>query len=449
MSLRTCLGRRRPLLTEDPAAAQLLELPTFFLYPGAIDFLLDTDRCAVPSGGARRDLRRSPTGRAGSGPASRRSTTAALAAVERGTSILVVSDAGIGPDRAPIPSLLAARRGARTRLDRRRGANRTRRSSSTPATHATRTPIACLLGYGAEAICPRGHVAHGGGDGRQQQAWGGHLRGVAGQAAAGRRGRRAQDPVEDGDLHRRRVPGHADLRGARPRARGRRGCACAARRRWSAASARPPAAAPTSSPATRQRSARSASLDEPGFIRFRKRGGEYHGNNPDMISLLQSSVGLWIDADDENGDGEKPKRAGRKSDDGRFARLEVAPVEDQGQVIFFEGDRAEPVPPADPADLHAAHLLRTRDHRTGRVELYEQLQDLVEEPAGDRAPRPARARRPRAPDPTRRGRDLGSTRSRVASRPGRCRTARSPPRRRNPRHRDEHGRWSEQLWRGR
>ena len=45
MSLRTCLGRRRPLLTEDPAAAQLLELSTFFLYPGAIDFLLDTDRC--------------------------------------------------------------------------------------------------------------------------------------------------------------------------------------------------------------------------------------------------------------------------------------------------------------------------------------------------------------------------------------------------------------------
>ena len=41
MSLRTCLGPRCPLLVEDPSAARLLELGTFFLYPDAIDALLD------------------------------------------------------------------------------------------------------------------------------------------------------------------------------------------------------------------------------------------------------------------------------------------------------------------------------------------------------------------------------------------------------------------------
>src|SRR5262249_44286929 len=44
MSLRTCLGPRRPLLTEEPGAAHLLELPSFFLYPSAVEALLDSDR---------------------------------------------------------------------------------------------------------------------------------------------------------------------------------------------------------------------------------------------------------------------------------------------------------------------------------------------------------------------------------------------------------------------
>ncbi len=43
MSLRTCLGPRRPLLSEGPEAARLLELPTFFLYPSAVGMLLDPE----------------------------------------------------------------------------------------------------------------------------------------------------------------------------------------------------------------------------------------------------------------------------------------------------------------------------------------------------------------------------------------------------------------------
>src|SRR5205807_10416358 len=49
MSLRTCLGPRQPLLSVRPAAARLLELPTFFLYPDAVDHLLDPDRAPFPA----------------------------------------------------------------------------------------------------------------------------------------------------------------------------------------------------------------------------------------------------------------------------------------------------------------------------------------------------------------------------------------------------------------
>src|SRR4029077_7546525 len=49
MSLRTCLGPRQPLLSERPAAARLLEMATFFLYPDAVDHLLDPDRAPFPA----------------------------------------------------------------------------------------------------------------------------------------------------------------------------------------------------------------------------------------------------------------------------------------------------------------------------------------------------------------------------------------------------------------
>src|SRR5205085_5016433 len=49
MSLRTCLGPRQPLLSDTPAAARLLELPTFFVYPDAVDHLLDVERAPFPA----------------------------------------------------------------------------------------------------------------------------------------------------------------------------------------------------------------------------------------------------------------------------------------------------------------------------------------------------------------------------------------------------------------
>ena len=150
MSLRTCLGPRRPLLTETAEAARLLELPTFFLYPDVLELFCD------PSGSFPA-LRLDATFAVSDGPEGLRRgldevTDAGIAAVRAGTTVLVVSDEGISPDRAPIPSLLAL--GA---LDHRLVTERLRQECSIVVdvgdardTHA----VACLLGYGADAICP-------------------------------------------------------------------------------------------------------------------------------------------------------------------------------------------------------------------------------------------------------------------------------------------------------
>src|SRR5207253_7321778 len=43
MSLRTLLGPRQPILTESPAAARLLTLRSFFVYPSAVVDLLESE----------------------------------------------------------------------------------------------------------------------------------------------------------------------------------------------------------------------------------------------------------------------------------------------------------------------------------------------------------------------------------------------------------------------
>ena len=106
MSLRTCLGPRQPLLSELPAAARLLELPTFFLYPDAVEHLLDSDRAPFPA--VRLDATFPVSnGPAGLGAALHRLADDAEAAVRQGAAIVVVANTGIGPERVPVPGLLA------------------------------------------------------------------------------------------------------------------------------------------------------------------------------------------------------------------------------------------------------------------------------------------------------------------------------------------------------
>jgi glutamate synthase domain-containing protein 2/glutamate synthase domain-containing protein 1/glutamate synthase domain-containing protein 3 len=136
-SLRTILGGRGTLLTERPETAGGTELESFFLYPDALDGL----------GYARLEA----TFDADLRGACVRLADEAEASVRAGRTALVVSDAGGG--RAPVPMLMAVgavhhrlvSRGLRTLATLVVDTNEAREAHH----------LACLLGYGAEAICPR------------------------------------------------------------------------------------------------------------------------------------------------------------------------------------------------------------------------------------------------------------------------------------------------------
>ncbi|MGH2685403.1 MAG: glutamate synthase central domain-containing protein, partial [Actinomycetota bacterium] len=144
MSTRVRLGARRPLLEESAEAAALLELPTFALTPAGVAALdaavLDA---TFPAAEGELGLER----------ACRRLGHDAVVAVRSGADLLVVSDTGVGPERAPIPSVLSVgavhhalvREGLRTHASLVADAGDVRDSHD----------AACLLGYGAEALCPR------------------------------------------------------------------------------------------------------------------------------------------------------------------------------------------------------------------------------------------------------------------------------------------------------
>jgi glutamate synthase (ferredoxin) len=129
MSLRTFLGARVPLAGEHPRAARLLELESFFLFPGAVaESWPRLDLAFDPSEGLRRGCGR-------------------LAASAEG-EILVLESSG-----PSIPAVLAV--GAvHQRLvceGRRTGTSIVVVSDEAHEAH----DFACLLGYGADAICPR------------------------------------------------------------------------------------------------------------------------------------------------------------------------------------------------------------------------------------------------------------------------------------------------------
>jgi glutamate synthase (ferredoxin) len=141
MSLRTLLGARVPILTEGPEAARLTELESFLLFPSAVETLATTPVDATFS--------RSE----GLKAACERIASEAEAAVRDGAELLLVRDTELGADRAPIPALLAVgavhqhlvKTGLRTR------ASLVVLSDEPRETHH----FATLLGFGADAICPR------------------------------------------------------------------------------------------------------------------------------------------------------------------------------------------------------------------------------------------------------------------------------------------------------
>jgi glutamate synthase domain-containing protein 2/glutamate synthase domain-containing protein 1/glutamate synthase domain-containing protein 3 len=174
LSKRTLLGGRGPLLREDPEAARLVALPTFVLSPDGLRGLADPALGLAP-----RVL--DATWPAGAGPgglraACRRLGEEAAAAVRAGADLLVVSDAAAEPEgsgepqggapvgregsgrgdggrRVAVPSLLAV--GAvQQRLLREGLATRTSVVADT-GEPCDAHQAAALLGYGADAVCPR------------------------------------------------------------------------------------------------------------------------------------------------------------------------------------------------------------------------------------------------------------------------------------------------------
>ncbi len=140
-SLRTLLGDRSPILSEGPEVAHGIELESFFLFPNALNEL----------GFIR--LNATFTEKEGLTAACDRLAREAERAIRGGGGILLISDTAVSPRRAPIPILLATgvvhHRLVETGL--RTLATLIVDSNEPRETHH----FACLLGYGAEAICPR------------------------------------------------------------------------------------------------------------------------------------------------------------------------------------------------------------------------------------------------------------------------------------------------------
>jgi glutamate synthase (ferredoxin) len=138
MSLQTLIGRREPLLSDGPAAAHLIELESFFLYPSGV---ADLRGIQLSAGlGADESLEQ----------ACERLATEVSVLVDRGADIVVLTDEGAS---IAVPSLLAL--GAvQQRLvasGRRSLVSLVVVSDEPRDSHH----VACLLGRGADAVCPR------------------------------------------------------------------------------------------------------------------------------------------------------------------------------------------------------------------------------------------------------------------------------------------------------
>ncbi len=151
MSLRTLLGPRRPLLTEQPEAAALVELGSFYLTPDGLQrIVLDPNGIEVQAVDASFPV---SDGTEGLETALERLGDEAVQFVRDGAGIVVVSDVGADEERCRVPILLAV--GAVHQRLLREGL-RTRTSLVAETDEAREThDMATLLGYGADAIVPR------------------------------------------------------------------------------------------------------------------------------------------------------------------------------------------------------------------------------------------------------------------------------------------------------
>jgi glutamate synthase (ferredoxin) len=139
MSLRTVLGGRAPLLVEGPEVAAGIELTSFLLFPDALEQFspVRLDATFEPGEGLK--------------AACARLGREAEEAVRAGAGMLLISDTA--PGRAPLPAVLA------TGIVHHRLVSTALRTKATLLVETDEARevhhFACLIGYGAEAICPR------------------------------------------------------------------------------------------------------------------------------------------------------------------------------------------------------------------------------------------------------------------------------------------------------
>jgi len=148
MSLAGYVGPRRNPLEESPQHARLVHLPTPVLTLEMLDAIRARSPFPVRTMSTLFDAHRGPGGMREALDAL---VAAACRAVAEGAGIIVLSDRGLAPDRAPLPMLLAVsavhhgllRAGLRGRVGLIADSGEARDIHHT----------ACLIGYGASAVC--------------------------------------------------------------------------------------------------------------------------------------------------------------------------------------------------------------------------------------------------------------------------------------------------------
>src|SRR5437868_4914535 len=287
MSLRSYLGAPASLLSGGPEAARLLQLDSFLLYPSGLEAVR-----ALGTPFPSRDLNATfavADGAPGLRAACKRLAENAERAVRSGASILIVTDRDAGPGRTPIPALLAV--GTVHHHLMRHGLRG--QTSIVVETDEAREVhhLVCLLGYGAQAICPRLGLAS-----IRALASAGHLKGEAAD------GRGAQEhyvkALEDGTLKVLAKMGISTLDGYQGAQIFEIIGLDADVVDLAFAGTPSPVGGATFADLAEQVLAyhaagfavESPALVSPGFFKHHKQGTEYHATNPDVVDALHDAV---------------------------------------------------------------------------------------------------------------------------------------------------------------
>jgi glutamate synthase (ferredoxin) len=307
MSLRTLLGARAPLLGEHPRAARLLELESFFLFPSGIARLARRGAVLEATFDEREGLR---------GACRRLADEAAAAGAE--ILFLEVRD-------LPAVLVVGAVHQRLVSEGRRTLVSIVVDSDEPRVAH----DFACLLGYGADAVCPRLALETVAALAAEDKLGGDHPSPAEAQL-------RFREAIEDGVLKIMSKMGIADVasyRGAQLfEAVG------LARDVVDTCLTGTPSSIGGIGFAELERELlerrRASELENPGYVKFRK-GGEPHATSPPVVDALQ-----------------KAAHALRRGDYDRFAALvdERAPLELRDLLELAEDSGRVPLDEVEPAE---------------------------------------------------------------------------------------------------